>query len=313
MASLSHIGSEWEHVSKALQDSAICTNIVKLKADPARDQHLSSYYMSSIIGQKFQVSSFGSDHKHYLLWQDSQEEAVLTVQGILVNAYIPPVIGCNTHYANMEDTTIISCFGDLSAIRGENCLVIPSHLCKDPSLEPGLVVDGEGGTHSYTEDNIVHFNEWHFTNKNIVNQISTVHPGTLRAGDVVELGLSFQIIHFQGKGRFQLHLDSVSIVERKGGDILEKISRMKDTESKKDIKSLPKMNMDGFHGVRQVRIKMKSHGVRIHGLVEEIEIRLEGQVESRVRGTEARISMDMAGIIGVEYSVDSDITPTRYR
>ncbi|KAK0502308.1 hypothetical protein EDD18DRAFT_1100767 [Armillaria luteobubalina] len=59
-------------------------------------------------------------------------------------------------------------------------------------------------------------------------------------------------------------------------------------------------------------IKMKSHGVRICGLVEGIEIRLEGQVESGVRWTEARISMDMAGIIGVKYSVDSDITPTQY-
>ncbi|KAK0506751.1 hypothetical protein EDD18DRAFT_1097996 [Armillaria luteobubalina] len=41
----------------------------------------------------------------------------------------------------------------------------------------------------------------------------------------------------------------------------------------------PKMNTDGVHGVRQVRIKMKSHRVRICGLVEEIKIRLEGQVE----------------------------------
>ncbi|KAK0479376.1 hypothetical protein EDD18DRAFT_1113873 [Armillaria luteobubalina] len=59
----------------------------------------------------------------------------------------------------------------------------------------------------------------------------------------------------------------------------------------------PKMDTDGVHGVRQVEIKMKSHGVGIRGLVEEIEIRLEGQVESEVQQTEARISMDMAGII----------------
>ncbi|KAK0483058.1 hypothetical protein EDD18DRAFT_1112332 [Armillaria luteobubalina] len=58
------------------------------------------------------------------------------------------------------------------------------------------------------------------------------------------------------------------------------------------------------HGVRQVRIKMKSHEVRIHGLVEEIEIRLEGQVESGVQQTEARISMDMAGIIDMKYEIE---------
>ncbi|KAK0499327.1 hypothetical protein EDD18DRAFT_1102695 [Armillaria luteobubalina] len=44
------------------------------------------------------------------------------------------------------------------------------------------------------------------------------------------------------------------------------------------------MNMDGVRGVRQVRIKMKSHRVRIRGLVEETEIRLEGQVEKPGNG-----------------------------
>ncbi|KAK0493959.1 hypothetical protein EDD18DRAFT_1107477 [Armillaria luteobubalina] len=39
------------------------------------------------------------------------------------------------------------------------------------------------------------------------------------------------------------------------------------------------MITDRVHRVRQVEIKMKSHGVGICGLVEEIEIRLEGQVE----------------------------------
>ncbi|KAK0495271.1 hypothetical protein EDD18DRAFT_1106497 [Armillaria luteobubalina] len=44
------------------------------------------------------------------------------------------------------------------------------------------------------------------------------------------------------------------------------------------------MNVDRVHGVKQLRIKMKSHGVGIHGLVEEIEIRLEGQVEKPGNG-----------------------------
>ncbi|KAK0477210.1 hypothetical protein EDD18DRAFT_1114731 [Armillaria luteobubalina] len=48
----------------------------------------------------------------------------------------------------------------------------------------------------------------------------------------------------------------------------------------------PKMNMDRVHGVRQVRIKMKLHRVGIHGLVEEIEIRLEGQVRNMKYGIE---------------------------
>ncbi|KAK0482941.1 hypothetical protein EDD18DRAFT_1112454 [Armillaria luteobubalina] len=39
------------------------------------------------------------------------------------------------------------------------------------------------------------------------------------------------------------------------------------------------MNTDRVRGVRQVRIRMKSHRVGSCGLVEEIEIRLEGQVE----------------------------------
>lgn len=92
------------------------------------------------------------------------------------------------HYSQMEGTAIISRFGDLPAIRGENWLVVPTHLCKDEAIEPGLVVDGEcvllrvikGGTHTYTEDNVVHFNEWHISNKNLVtyiniNIISVIH------------------------------------------------------------------------------------------------------------------------------------------
>ncbi|SJL18312.1 uncharacterized protein ARMOST_21898 [Armillaria ostoyae] len=89
---LSHIGSDWDDISKVLQDAAIRT-IIGFKADPAGDQHLSSYSSSSSVGSCFQVSSLGSSYKHYMLWQNSQEEAVLTIQGVLADTYLSPVAG----------------------------------------------------------------------------------------------------------------------------------------------------------------------------------------------------------------------------
>ncbi len=45
------------------------------------------------------------------------------------------------------------------------------------------------------------------------------HPGTLKPGDVVNVGLSFRLLHFSGKGRFQLRLDSIAVLDRRGSDV----------------------------------------------------------------------------------------------
>ncbi len=51
-------------------------------------------------------------------------------------------------------------------------------------------------------------------------RVSTgTHPGTVKAGDFVNLGASFRIVHYGGKGRVQMRLDSVAVIDRRSGDV----------------------------------------------------------------------------------------------
>ncbi len=60
-----------------------------------RTSQLARFHDAAMVGAKFTVDSLGSDHRHYLLWSKSQEEAVLNVQGVIAEAYIPPITNTN--------------------------------------------------------------------------------------------------------------------------------------------------------------------------------------------------------------------------
>ncbi len=56
---------------------------------------LSRFSDAGAVGSNFKVDSLGSKHRHYLLWSKTQDEAVLNVQGIIAEAYIPPITNTN--------------------------------------------------------------------------------------------------------------------------------------------------------------------------------------------------------------------------
>ncbi len=256
---------------------------------------LSRFSDTGAVGSNFKVNSLGSKHRHYLLWSKTQDEAVLNMQGVIAEAYIPPITNTNMwelscfhycqhwsppenwflkhisrsrscqpqmtfnsqtlytpsvdsrifmvcHYSPMEGNGITAMVGDIPAIRVENRLLVPRNSCQDGAMEPTQDVDPEGllratirqGAHMYMENNMIIFREWTQDAKGKLWALTTsntyltepntrlskaTHPGTLKAGDVVNLGLSFCILHFSGKGHFQIWLDSIAILDRRGSDV----------------------------------------------------------------------------------------------
>ncbi len=59
-----------------------------LETEPAQ---LSQFDDMTIIGNSLVVNSVGVEHVHYLLWVDGEDEAVLNMQGLLAEAYVPPI------------------------------------------------------------------------------------------------------------------------------------------------------------------------------------------------------------------------------
>ncbi len=56
-----------------------------------QETQLSQFNNFVVLGNGLVVDSLGSEHTYYLLWADREEEAVLNIQGILAEAYIPPI------------------------------------------------------------------------------------------------------------------------------------------------------------------------------------------------------------------------------
>ncbi|PBK87953.1 hypothetical protein ARMGADRAFT_1034252 [Armillaria gallica] len=130
------------------------------------------------------------------------------------------------HFTPMDKAVHSNTVGDMQAIHAENRLLSPAFFCSERRLEPPKEIDAGGalkaitreGDHIYTEDNVVIFHEW--TKDEADNIVATsTHPGTLRAGDLVNMGVSFRIVHYSGKGRIQVRLDSVAVIDRRCGDI----------------------------------------------------------------------------------------------
>ncbi|KAK0231886.1 hypothetical protein EDD85DRAFT_956725 [Armillaria nabsnona] len=194
---------------------------------------------------------------------DGEDKAVLNVQSILAEAYVPPIASSVNHqpltkayqsmkiilmeddkqftdalraidnietfmarhFTLMDKAMVVSKVGNMPAIRAENCLLSPMSFCMDPGVKPLKEIDAGGilssivqkGTHVYTDDNAILFQEWTKAENDSIVSTGT-HPGTIKAGDFVNLGASFRIVHYGGKGRIQMRLDSVAVIDRRSGD-----------------------------------------------------------------------------------------------
>lgn len=141
------------------------------------------------------------------------------------------------HFTPMDKAIHSNTIGDIQAICAENQLLSPAFFCSECRLEPPKEMDTGGalkaitqeGDHIYTEDNMVIFHEWtkdkadnmsgslfaHLSNFDFVFRVATgTHPGTLKAGDLINMGVSFRIVHYSGKGCIQVRLDPVAVMDR---------------------------------------------------------------------------------------------------
>ncbi|SJL16815.1 uncharacterized protein ARMOST_20344 [Armillaria ostoyae] len=215
-----------------------------------QETQLARFNNFAVLGNGLVVDSLGSENMHYLLWADREEEPVLNVQGILAEAYIPPIasskvkplskayqsmkiisldddkqftgmlraidnirVFMSRHFTPMDKAVYSNTVGDMPAIHAENQLLSLAFFCLDHHLEPSKEMDAGGvlkaiiqeGNHILTEDNVVIFNKW--TKDEADNIVSTgMHPGTLRAEDLINMGISFRIVHYSSKGHIQANV-----------------------------------------------------------------------------------------------------------
>ncbi|SJL13927.1 uncharacterized protein ARMOST_17378 [Armillaria ostoyae] len=203
----------------------------------------------------------GIDYRRFLVWKGSQEEVVLNVQGVVVEAYLPPLLHsknpkCEKTFqmvkisAPTTDKQFSQAYQAISNIYGymsrheehittlersvtcnmpaihADCKLMNawSHNC-DEILESPSIVDPDGlmkdtidrGDFVYTEDNAIQFYEWRSEDKHRVDT-KTIHPCTVRAGDIVDMSVSFRLINVNSGVRFQVKLDTLTVISHSGSE-----------------------------------------------------------------------------------------------
>lgn len=110
--SLSYIGCDWEDMKQLIVklNPGQCIHLALRRINPRTSgltanmkwnqrhmrnhpSQLGRFANLSIVSSELQVTSTGLDRMQYLVWTDGTEEAVLNVQGILAEAYLPPICG----------------------------------------------------------------------------------------------------------------------------------------------------------------------------------------------------------------------------
>ncbi|PBK94468.1 hypothetical protein ARMGADRAFT_1029550 [Armillaria gallica] len=218
--SLSYIGCDWEDMKQL---------IVKLNPDLTakakwNQQHLGRFADLSIVSSELQVTSTGLDWMQYLVWTDGTEEAVLNVQGILAEAYLPPICGSpiktlTKSYQSMKIVGVkdddlfkdaLKAIDNIKSFMARHHPDLTSTVLKNAPIEPDRTLDGERvlqeiihkGMHILTYDNSIHFYEYS-PREGSNSAYKQLHPGTLKAGDVIDIGILFRVIDFSKKAHFQ--------------------------------------------------------------------------------------------------------------
>ncbi|PBK84552.1 hypothetical protein ARMGADRAFT_1088324 [Armillaria gallica] len=263
---LSHCRCDVRHISKLLEaiDKTIEKGtIIRSQNSDSKACQLARFAEASAIETDLITSSPGHDKQCFVLWKNTKEEAVLNVQGILVEAAIPPIIGghqnkCDRIFqwikiiAPANDKQFIkavqaiqniydfmaqytdnvqplspSTLTSSGGIRAKNKLMNHAMFNNDETIIPDQIIDGEGllkeciehGAHIYTEDNVVQFFEWTTDDKKNVST-NTIHPGTIKVGDIVDIGVSFRLQCLSQETKFQICLDSVTVINCQGAEVL---------------------------------------------------------------------------------------------
>ncbi len=48
---------------------------------------------------------------------------------------------------------------------------------------------------------------------------NTIHPGTVKVGDIVDVGVSFRLQRLGQETKFQIRLDSITVINRQGAEV----------------------------------------------------------------------------------------------
>ncbi|PBK86766.1 hypothetical protein ARMGADRAFT_1035321 [Armillaria gallica] len=280
LCDMRHIPTMLDKLSTTIvKGTTICT-----QDDASKTCQLSRFFDHTLLPTEFGVSAPGIDYRHFLTWNSSQEEVVLNVQGVVVEVYLPPVIHaknpkCDTfqmikvsapiqdkqftcayqaimniysfmlhydkHITPLEHNVVCN----MPAIRADCKLMNNQSHNWDDIIDLRSTVDPDGlmkayidrGDYVYTEDNAVQFFEWKSEDK---HSIKPIHPGTIKAGDIVDLGLSFRLITVNSGVRFQVKLDSVTVINHSGVEILDSLAYTESTSSKQTIVRPPKKRQD---------------------------------------------------------------------
>ncbi|KAK0452792.1 uncharacterized protein EV420DRAFT_1482091 [Desarmillaria tabescens] len=179
-----HDGCNWDNIKKLvcpMQLDLLQSNKAMIKHLQMKSSQLAQFDDIGKLGNSLTVDSLSSTHTHYLLWANSQEEAVLNIQGVLAEVYIPPITTAEMksltkayqsmkivaleddkqfasalhaidnienfmmrHSSPMDHPMAPTFIGDLSAIHAENRLLVPRHFCSDAAIDPSQEVDANG-------------------------------------------------------------------------------------------------------------------------------------------------------------------------
>ncbi|PBK96251.1 hypothetical protein ARMGADRAFT_1028428 [Armillaria gallica] len=263
---LSHCRCDMRHISKLLEaiDKKRLAiekgTIIRSQNSDSKACQLARFTEASAIETDLITSSPGHDKQCFVPWKNTKEEAVLNIQGILVEAAILPIIGghqnkCDRIFqwikiiapANnkqfikaVQAIQNICDFMARGGICAENKLMNHAMFNNDETIIPDQIIDGEGllkeciehGAHVYTEDNVV-------------QSTNTIHPGTVKVGDIVDIGVSFRLQCLGQETKFQIHLDSITVINRQGAEILALLrnTTVRKTPSVRDCRPLKKRHL----------------------------------------------------------------------
>ncbi|PBK82435.1 hypothetical protein ARMGADRAFT_1038595 [Armillaria gallica] len=163
---LSHLPCNWDDLKTLLlhmlPDIWLPENAMVKHLQMCMSQ-LVRFHDAAMVRAKFTVNSLGLDHRHYLLWLKSQEEAVLNVQGVIAEVYIPLITNTNIKSLSKVYQSVKIMSSDDDKQFNDTL-----QLCNNGAMEPTQEVDPEGllratirhGTHVYMEDNTILIQEW---------------------------------------------------------------------------------------------------------------------------------------------------------
>ncbi|KAK0429962.1 hypothetical protein EV421DRAFT_1744681 [Armillaria borealis] len=184
------------------------------------------------IERNFYVDSMGSGKRKFLMWKQNQEEVILHYQGIVTQACMTPFINSNARCTRpgsiCQYVQVISVPEDAVFDQVRTAIRQIHAFMADFASKPDrlLLHDSHfGGTKAVQ----VFFYEWISQGDNLNLEVRD-NGRTLKPGHVVDIGVVFRLIRSKRTDtRFLTKLDSMTIIDRNGSEMLKDMQRSNNT------------------------------------------------------------------------------------